>query len=213
MSNTEKTAVELDETLEQTEEVLGQTLLSDETVEENYVDLTDKGLSDDVKEDIIKEINRYEKHSIYRPSRFQEQVLVNRAPDKLFRNPLEAIDPDDALKKYGLKLSKDSSMFPNNRNLPAYGDFSEFKELGDRVNLYYQCKEQFDALPNEVRKEFDYDLDKFTKYVNSPDFDITRVMTKEYKEKVHDPRIKEIERQKAYAEYVKQQQEKEMLEK
>lgn len=208
MSNTEKTAVELDETLQQTEEVLGQSLLSDETVEEY-----EQSIRDIVNLEKPCDSLRYEKHSIYKPSRFQEQVLVNRAPDKLFRNPLEAIDPDDALKKYGLKLSKDSSMFPNNKNLPAYGDFSEFRELGDRVNLYLQCKEQFDALPNEVRKEFDYDLDKFTKYVNSPDFDITRVMTKEYKEKVHNPRIKEIERQKAYAEYVKQQQEKEMLEK
>lgn len=151
----------------------------------------------------------YVKHSIFKPSIYQRKKTVNNGDSMLFENPDEARSPQEILEAYGIRR-RDDSMFPNNTNLPQYGDFSEFRELGDRVNLYLNCKEQFEALPSEVRKEFNNDLSAFTNYVNSKDFDVTRLMTKEYKSKVYDVELAKAKRDKAYAEYLKQKQDEEM---
>lgn len=185
------TAIELDETLND-EIIVDRELLSDEIVEPLILQ------------------TRYVKHSIFKPSIHQAKKIINKGENMVFENPYEAKDPQEVLKQYGIRRS-DSSMFPNNTDLPKYGDFSEFQDFGDRVNLYLNCKDQFEALPSEIRKEFNHDLGNFTKYVTSKDFDITRLMTSEYKKDVYEPMIKKQKHDKAYAEYIKNQQEKELL--
>ena len=184
-----KTVTELDETLN-SEIIVDKDLLSDEETE-------------------LAPAPLYVKHSIFKPSFHQRKKVINTGENILFENPLEARSPQEVLEAYGIRR-RDTSMFPNNSNLPSYGDFSEFIDLGDRVNVYLSCKEQFEALPSEVRKDFNNSLDEFTKYINSNDFDVTRLMSKEYKEKVYEPKLRKDKRDKAYAEYLKQKQDEEM---
>lgn len=191
MTNNKETAIELDETSNFMEEV-EKALLSNEIVEP------------------INQKSRYVKHSIFKPSIHQAKKIINKGENMVFENPYEAKDPQEVLKQYGIRRS-DSSMFPNNTDLPKYGDFSEFQDFGDRVNLYLNCKDQFEALPSEIRKEFNHDLGNFTRYVTSKDFDITRLMTSDYKKEVYEPLIKRKNHEKAYAEYIKNKQEKELL--
>ena len=191
MTKNKETAGSLDETLT-VEDVFNLDLLSGETVEPELPK------------------TKYVKHSIFKPSIHQAKKIINKGENMVFENPYEAKDPQEILKQYGIRRS-DSSMFPNNSDLPKYGDFSEFQDFGDRVNLYLNCKDQFEALPSEIRKEFNHDLGNFTRYVTSNDFDITRLMTSEYKKEVYEPMIKKKQHEKAYAEYIKNQQEKELL--
>ena len=191
MTTNKETAIELVETSND-EIIVDDELLTNEIVEP------------------VTHKTRYVKHSIFKPSIHQAKKIINKGENMVFENPYEAKDPQEVLKQYGIRRS-DSSMFPNNTDLPKYGDFSEFQDFGDRVNLYLNCKDQFEALPSEIRKEFNHDLGTFTKYVTSKDFDITRLMTSDYKKDVYEPMINKQKHEKAYAEYIKKQQEKELL--
>ena len=191
MTMNKETTVSLDETLTPNE-VVDFELLSDEIVEP------------------VTLKTRYVKHSIFKPSIHQAKKIINNGENMVFENPYEAKDVQKVLKQFGIRRSV-SSMFPNNTDLPKYGDFSEFQDFGDRVNLYLNCKDQFEALPSEIRKEFNHDLGNFTRYVTSNNFDITRLMTSEYKKDVYEPMIKKQQHEKAYAEYIKNQQEKQLL--
>lgn len=153
--------------------------------------------------------SNYVKHSIFRPSVYQRQIVVNNGNDLVFETGLETPNAQQLLKQYGIRTS-DNSMFPNNNQLPIYGDFSAFKEFGDRFNLYHSCIDQFNALPSDVRKEFDNDVVKFSEYVNSTEFDITKVMSKGYLEKVYKPKLEEVKFKSEYEQYLKNVAKKEM---
>lgn len=189
--------------------------MSKESAVEVEVSVEENQQNDEVNIESLTETEQaapaplYVKHSVFKPSFHQKKKTINTSDSMLFENPFDARSPQEVLESYGIRR-RDDSMFPNNTNLPQYGDFSEFRELGDRVNIYLSCKEQFESLPSEVRKEFDNDLSKFTKYVNSKDFDITRVMSKDYRENVYEPQLRKQKRDKAYADYLRKKQDEEM---
>lgn len=110
----------------------------------------------------------------------------------VFESPNEIKSPQEIMDLYGM-YSRDTSMFPNNELVPQYGDFASFKNFEDRANLVADCRQQFDALPSEVRSKFDNDIFKFAEYVNSEDFDYEHVMSDGYKQKVWYPMKEKLE--------------------
>ena len=149
----------------------------------------------------------YVKHNVFKPRK--TQVTINKGESMLFENPYEAKSPQEIMELYGMRR-RDDSMFPNNPALPQYGDFSQFKDFGERVNLYLQCKAQFDALPSEIRRKFDDNLETFSKYVNSSEFNPTYIMTDDYKKNYYEPQQRKIARDKAYQEFIEKQQNEQM---
>ncbi|WGL31157.1 internal scaffolding protein [Dipodfec virus UOA04_Rod_753] len=110
----------------------------------------------------------------------------------VFESPNEIKSPQEIMDLYGM-YSRDTSMFPNNELVPQYGDFASFKNFEDRANLVADCRQQFDALPSEIRAKFDYDIYKFAEHVNSSDFDYESIMTEGYKQKVWNPMKEHLE--------------------
>ena len=187
----------------------------DKTVAELVTDLNEQRI-DELKEQLVANevaepapAQRFIKANIFKPSHHQRKMVVNTGDNMVFDNPLEAKSPQEILDLSGMRR-RDDSMFPNNTNLPQYGDFSDFKDFGERVNLYLSCKDQFEALPSEVRREFGDDLSQFAKYVNSDNFDVTKIMSKSFRENYYEPEQRRIARDKAYADFLRQKQDEEM---
>lgn len=52
--------------------------------------------------------------------------------------------------------------------VPSYGDFSEVTDYHGALNLVIAAQDAFDSLSASVRKEFDYDPQKFLQAVDDP---------------------------------------------
>lgn len=52
---------------------------------------------------------------------------------------------------------------------PQFGDFSGVSSYHDAMNLLIDAQETFDAIPSDIRKQFDNDPGKFVDFTLNPD--------------------------------------------
>lgn len=55
------------------------------------------------------------------------------------------------------------------RGQARYGDFSEVHDYREALDLVRNAKEEFMAIPSDIRKKFDNDPGKFYEFVSNPD--------------------------------------------
>lgn len=52
---------------------------------------------------------------------------------------------------------------------PVYGDFTQVSDYQSAQNMLISAREQFDAMPLNVRKKFNYDPGRFLEFVENPE--------------------------------------------
>lgn len=55
-----------------------------------------------------------------------------------------------------------------NNAVADYGDYTEINEYQESLNLVIRAQENFEAMPSEIRKKFDFDPGQFLEFATNP---------------------------------------------
>lgn len=111
---------------------------------------------------------------------------VNKSESMVSENPYEAKSPQDVIKLYGSQ-DRGASMFPNDESQPVYADFSELGDYQDSLCKVSKANQMFAGLDAEVRKRFDNKVENLYAEISQGNFDVKRLMTDDYINKVYNP--------------------------
>jgi len=125
-------------------------------------------------------------------------TISSSKPSKVQESPLDAKSPQEVLKQHG--MYKEDSAYSKHPEL-IHADLTQFGDYESNLNAIRRMKEKFNCLDIDVRARFNHDVNEFTKYINSSDFDINKVLTEKEQKKYADYKAKQ-QKQAEYQSYL-----------
>lgn len=155
--------------------------------------------------------NKFSYISLFYNSRRPPKSVVIKSdkPSKTQISPLDCNSPQELLEKHG--MYKDPTLYELHPE-KLYLDLTTLGDYQSNLQSVIDCREKFMHLDPDIRNQFGNDIFKFIDYVQSKDFDITRLMNKNQK-KSYKKYQDDLTRKSKYEEYLKSDKYKEDLRK